>query len=176
MKFCGAEKRFTLIEPLVVIAIIAILAAMLLPALQQARARAQASTCINNLKQLTVYAGLYRNDNRDQWCSGNSLSTDNPIVPYVYAMGRGGYWSSKYSELASAKSSFLRCPTIGLKPEPEVDPGQEEHQEEYADLCGAHDQPPPRPVFLCIFRSQGEARKSDFDKCTVYRRYLIVRI
>ena len=122
MKFCGAEKRFTLIELLVVIAIIAILAAMLLPALQQARARAQASTCINNLKQLTVYAGLYRNDNRDQWCSGNTLSTDNPIVPYVYAMGRGGYWSSKYSELASAKSSFLRCPTIGLKPEPEVDP------------------------------------------------------
>ena len=76
------EKRsFTLIELLVVIAIIAILAAILLPALQSARQRAQASSCVSNLKNIGAYATMYVNDNRNMWPAPNGTTIDNGNSP-----------------------------------------------------------------------------------------------
>jgi prepilin-type N-terminal cleavage/methylation domain-containing protein len=58
-------KGFTLVELLVAIAIIAILAALLLPVVSSAESHGRRTTCLNNLKQINLATRMYADDNHD---------------------------------------------------------------------------------------------------------------
>lgn len=77
-----AKAAFTLVELLVVIAVVGILAALLLPVLSRSRAKAMAIRCVSNLRQLTLATQMYTDDHEGALFRYRTGSSD----------GGDGYW------------------------------------------------------------------------------------
>jgi len=73
-------KRFTLVEILVVIAVIAILAALLLPALRKAKDKALEIQCVSNLKQMVLAMQLYASDYNTHYACNAPNGTSTPAA------------------------------------------------------------------------------------------------
>ncbi len=86
----GRSTAFTLIELLVVIAIIAILAAILFPVFAQAREKARATTCVSNMKQISLATLMYTQDYDEcfPFAQGNDVqraTIADLVDPYIKA-------------------------------------------------------------------------------------------
>lgn len=109
------RKRFTLVEMLVVVAIIAILAGMLLPALNKARSKARFISCKSNVRQITLVLIQYAGDN------GDYLPMQ---VNAVDALNKGfldTYLGFKSVNRPAAMNTIMFCP--GFRGETKFDDG-----------------------------------------------------
>lgn len=104
----GARNRgaFTLVEMLVVMAIIAVLAAFLLPALSNAKIKAKSVRCSNNVRQLMLAVSLYTGEGN----SGYPYSSD-PIV--------GTVWFRAIAPFYQNKEGIMLCPDFKNEYPPE---------------------------------------------------------
>ena len=100
---------FTLIDLLVVVAIIALLVAILVPALNQARQAAYTSVCMSNLHQIGLGMAIYASIYDSCLPYGQRWYNDGPLAGAVSG-GRGYSWLGLIYSMGEIKLSELRCP------------------------------------------------------------------
>ena len=116
------KQRFTLIELLIVIAIIAILAGMLLPALSKTKITAQGASCVNQLGQMGKAWSLYLQDFNDLY----------PNASYIAADAEGDNLVTSYGRIWSDKIAYYLFPKVKTS----LATGVKRHKElNYIFLC-----------------------------------------
>lgn len=110
-------RAFTLVELLTVIAIIAVLAAILIPTVGQVRASAQSSRCATNLRQTGVVIQSYASDNKGSLPPGGAWlkprfdadprNFQTALVPYL-SQTKTGYWGNSTAQMTY--SPTFDCP------------------------------------------------------------------
>jgi prepilin-type N-terminal cleavage/methylation domain-containing protein/prepilin-type processing-associated H-X9-DG protein len=111
------RRGFTLIELLVVIAIIAILAAILFPVFAKAREKARQTSCLSNVKQITLALKMYSQDYDERNIYerlGMNPAMATPVPP-VYVLGCDGvsqvlFWSAVLQPYIKNQQIFT-CPS-----------------------------------------------------------------
>ena len=89
------RRAFTLVELLVVIGVLAILSALLLPALSRGKESARGAACLSNLHQIGIALQLYVSENNNRlpamfdWSSDSAANTNGPSMPQVLGQQTG---------------------------------------------------------------------------------------
>ncbi|MDQ7822115.1 MAG: prepilin-type N-terminal cleavage/methylation domain-containing protein [Candidatus Eremiobacteraeota bacterium] len=101
------KKGFTLIELMIVIAIIAILAAILVPNFLRARAQGQLTACKSNLKNIGTAMEMYSTDNQGRYPSAKTGVTPNYLkqIPTCASAGTDPY-SYVYTTVPDAYTTW----------------------------------------------------------------------
>lgn len=112
---------FTLVELMVVIAIVAVLISLLMPALRKSRDVSRDFKCLTNVKQNGAGAHMYSMDWKDYymsqiWSDKDASDPGGPIHLGAGAKRPGNYWAAQDGltqfGYASTKSSLWRCPRL----------------------------------------------------------------
>ena len=104
-------KAFTLVELLVVIAVIALLMALLIPVLRSARERAQRMVCLSNLRQLTLAWIAYAEDHDGKLVNGSTFR--QAVVGTDGVRERSQPWLGLAFRFPASRSALIESPHKG---------------------------------------------------------------
>jgi len=95
MRTSRPSRAFTLVELLIVVAIIAILVTVLVPSLGRVRRMTQSVLCLSNLRQFVIAAHNYARDYNEHYPPAYSFKTNGTLVSYAWDYTSTRDWSTR---------------------------------------------------------------------------------